>query len=116
MKKIEDNLDVKLNLKMSSRKKQKKPVVEESSDDDLVENPPSKPDDDWLKNTPSRPNFFDTLSDSDDAMADLDEEDISIDNVVASAPSNYSNLLQFITKQNDEVRKELAESKNLDLN
>ena len=99
---------------MSPRKKQKKPLVEESSsDDDCVENPQSKPEDSWLKNSPSRPNYFDTLTDSDDEDVGVQNlnnvEDNS--NIVALPTSSHSNLLQFLHKQNAQVQKEIIEGK-----
>ena len=96
---------------MSPRKKQKKLLVEESSDEEWVE-PPSNPDDDWLKNSSSKPNYFDTLPDSDDEDIGVQNlNNVADDKIVALPTSSHSNLLQFLHKQNAEVQKELSEGK-----
>ena len=96
---------------MSPRKKQKKPLVEESSDEEWVETR-SKPEDDWLKNSSSKPNYFDTLSNSDNEDIGVENlNNVEDDNIVAISTSSHSNLLQFLHKQNAEVQKELSEGK-----
>ena len=60
---------------MSPKKKTKKKsrITEESSSND-----------DWLKNSPSRPNYFDTIRDSDEEVENVNES------------PNHSQIVEFL--------------------
>ena len=64
---------------MSPKKKTKKKsrITEESS----------SRDDDWLKNSPSRPNYFDTIGDSDEEVRTVNES------------PNHSQIVQFVKEK-----------------
>ena len=87
---------------MPPRKIKKKPIKKPSPEDSkdvssIIER---------FRKSPRRTETSD--EDSENEIPDLDDEIVE-----ASAPSNHSNLLKFLSKKNDKVVKELIEGKSI---